>query len=129
MKSPSKIYSPPAFVSAFRISGLLCLLLAVAGFITGIVGETSLWLGVGLVLAALGNFLYADMADALARTHWRVDLLAHQLQIVISEAELTVARRSAAEREAQASQEAEIQRVLDQQRAGLERPTSAHDNG
>jgi len=103
--------------------------LAVAGFITGIVGETSLWLGVGLVLAALGNFLYADMADALARTHWRVDLLAHQLQIVISEAELTVARRSAAEREAQASQEAEIQRVLDQQRAGLERPTSAHDNG
>lgn len=111
--APSKVYSAPTYVSAFRVAGAVCVLLALYAFFVALTSESlSPWTGVGVLIAGLVNFLYADIAEAIARTQWRVDLLAHQLQPVIGEILEQSAVREKAERAAAKAREEEIRRLV-----------------
>ncbi len=110
--APSRIYSQPGYVSAFRLGGLACAVLGALSLFLAITNRESPWPGIGLLLAALANFLYADMANDLARTRWRLDLLAHQLQPVIDEAQLAADTREKAEQAAEQARHEEIERLV-----------------
>ena len=111
-----KTYEPPGYVQAFTLGGMLCAVLGLISIALAVMNEGSVWAGVGLLLAAFANFIYAAIADAIARIHWRVDRLAEELLPVINEARIASDEREKRERATRLAQEEEIRRVVERGR-------------
>lgn len=110
--APSRIYSPPSYVAAFELAGLFCVVVGLIALVVALKDAEFPVTALGALIAAAVNFLYAKIADAVARTHWRVDLLAHQLQPVIDAATLADDEREKAARALERAREEDIERAV-----------------
>ena len=114
----SNVYSAPGYVTAFNLAGLLCVLGGLGLLFLAVSNEESVVPAVATLIAGGVNFLYAQIADAVARTHWRVERLAEELLPAINEARISADERERRERAAAQAREEEIRRVLEQRQAG-----------
>lgn len=107
----SKEYQAPGFVAAFMLASFLCVLAGAATIITAVKAEEFPLAAVGFFMAAAVNYLYAQIADAVARSAWQIARLAADLQPVISELAKQANERAARDRAA----ELEARRVAEEQ--------------
>jgi len=110
--APSKIYKAPGYVMVFSLLGLLGVILGLIVIFVSVSQEESPWLGACLLVGGFFNFLYGQIADAVARTNWRTELLAHELAPVIAHVRTQAAVREKEDAARQRAQDEEISRVL-----------------
>lgn len=109
---PSREFKAPGYVLYFLLGGALSFLAGLGLVVVALHEGSSPWPAVAFFAAGIVSLIYAQIAEAIARTHWRVERLAHDLAGVIDEVQLQAERRLQAERTATRQQEEAIRRAL-----------------
>jgi hypothetical protein len=118
----TKTYTTPGHVMVLNV---LCLLSLLVGLVIVANSEFEiepLGLGVGALIGALYLWIFATVADQVARNHHRLDQLCSDLLPVINEARINADEREKRERATQLARDEEIRRVVESRFAkGAER--------